>query len=212
MITDRGTVVVKANIDKRARRELTKPLLIFSILCWVFGGFFFVVSIVLAILDSDGEFTDKSLFLMFGILLCSCGTIMFSVRRGEFKQDEVRNQTDETEFFGTYLINKEYREGEHVATAKVYYRWLYRTKETANFLFFYISQYGVVVVDKSSISPEEICILRGLTLGNETVMPPAAPPVQGAEGGSAAGEEVASAAEEPAKEEPSVSDDGENKD
>ena len=164
MITEKGTVKTSVKQDERMYGELNKNLYNVGIVSLVVGAIAFVCGVlVLGITISEQtEVSDALVILVLGVVLIFLGIFYMLLCKNAAKNALKMNRVEELEFFDGYLIEKEYTDGEHTSTNKVYYKWLVRIRETKNFLFLYNTRVTAAAVDKNSIPLEELNTIRSL--------------------------------------------------
>lgn len=171
MITDRGTVKVSTPITEQAQKELNKTTRTLGILYTVLGSVAFVLFIVLCIAES---YLDD-VFLLLGLIFL-VGGIIILVSVSKVNKTALKFQkVDEVEFFLDYMIVREYTDGEHTSTTKIYYKWIVKVKETHTYLFIFNTRATAVALNKNNLPYQELNAVRKL-LGRTAIG--AATPIQ----------------------------------
>lgn len=176
MITEKGTVKTDIVHDENLYKELNKGMRNLGVLYIVCGAIIFVLGCVLFGINAyEGtEDADNKLLVIAGVFFLALG-IIFLVICGTSARTALKlNRRQELEFFGDYLLEKGYTEGEHTSTNKIYYKWIVRIKETQNYLFLYNSRMTALAVDKKSLPLNELNTIRAL-LGRAPQSAPAQP-------------------------------------
>jgi len=157
MITERGTVKTATRIDRRVNKELNGAAFKAGIVCIVLGGILVLISLVCTVIDFVfiGEGDDLLLCLYLGILVLAIGVTSVLTHNKNLQFMEKVARVQEYEFFQTYLITREFCNGEQVSVVKTYYSMLANIKETRSFLFLYNTRVTAYAVDKSTLTPEE---------------------------------------------------------
>lgn len=164
MITEKGTVKTTAEINAEVHKELNKTTFILGVILTVCGAILLLCSAVLIATEEEG--LDDNLLLCFlGAVFLILGIIYIILRNKAGKNAEKYKTLEENEFFQTYLISREYVNGEHLSTLKVYYDRLVTTRETKNYLFLYNTRVTALTVDKRKLSPAELDAVRRLIGG-----------------------------------------------
>lgn len=210
MITEKGSVKTAAAVNGELQKELTKATYILSLVYIVLGAVVLVLGILLYVIGEDGEDSALAYFLLIaGVFFLLLGIVMLIMRNRQIKDTAKVVKVEENEFFQDYLITKEYVDGEHLSTAKVYYSRLVMLRETKNYIFLYNTRVTALSVDKRTITPDEAAVVR--SLANEGIRKAAlktqsavlcapVPEVQNAVPGEGAHKEQAVTAEEQAVE------------
>ena len=179
MITEKGGIKSSTPIDERAVKELNKSSFTLGIVYTVGGSIMIALWLILLVAETlEGTGESFTLLLCLGILFLFLGIIMITSRNKILKNSTMRKTVDEVEFFRDFMILREYVNGEHVSTSKIYYGWLVKVKETANYIFMYNTAATAVSVDKASLPPQELNAVRKL-LGRPAIG--ASAPVQQAD-------------------------------
>lgn len=158
MITEKGTVKTSVKHDVKLYAELNKTVRNLGIVCLVAGAVIFVCAVLVLginIYENTDE-TDGYITLGLSALCIFLGVFYILLCKNAAKAALKLNRVEELEFFGDYFIEREYTDGEHTATNKVYYKWLVKIRETKNFLFLYNTRVTAAAVDKNSLPPEEL--------------------------------------------------------
>lgn len=164
MITEKGTVKTSIVHDENVYKELNKGMRNLGILYIVCGAIIFVLSCVLFGINAyEGtDDADNRIMLIAGLLFLVLG-IVFLVICGRTAKTALKlKRVQELEFFGDYLLEKGYTDGEHTSTNKIYYKWIVRVKETQNYLFLYNTRMTALAVDKKSLPLNELNTIRSL--------------------------------------------------
>ncbi|MCM1546505.1 MAG: YcxB family protein [Clostridiales bacterium] len=174
MITEKGTVKTSVKQDEKLYNELNKTLRNLGIVCIVAGAVILACAvIVLAINIWEGvDDADFYVYFIAGAVFLALGIFYVLLCKNAAKKALQIERVEETEFFGDYLIEKEYTDGEQTSANKVYYKWIVRIKETKNYLFLYNTRATCIAVDKNSLTPNELNTVRAL-LGRAPQIPPA---------------------------------------
>lgn len=164
MITENGTVKTSVKLDEKLCAELNKNVRNVGIISLVAGAIIFVCGVlVLGINIYEGtEEADSYVLLGLSALFIFLGVFYVLLCKNISKNTVKMNRVEHLEFFGDYLIEREYTDGEHTSTNKVYYKWLVRIRETKNYLFLYNTRATAVAVEKSSIPQSELDTIRSL--------------------------------------------------
>ncbi|MDE6373350.1 MAG: YcxB family protein, partial [Clostridia bacterium] len=158
MITERGTVKASTPITEQAQRELNKTTRTLGILYTALGAVALVLFVVLCIAES---FLDD-LFLLLGLIFFVGGIIILVSISKTNKTALKFQKVDEVEFFLDYMLVREYTNGEHTSTTKIYYNWIVKVKETHTYLFLFNTRATAVAVNKNSLPYQELNAVRKL--------------------------------------------------
>lgn len=159
MITEKGSIKVATEHTAEMNKELNKPTFIFGICATVLGGIILLTSIIIYVIQENASLPFE--WIMVGTVLLVCGiTIVISAKN--INNFNGVTKVEEAEFFEGYLINREYENGEHLVTAKVYYNRIIRNKETKNYIFLYNTRVTAIAVDKNKLSMQELNAIRSL--------------------------------------------------
>ncbi len=205
MITETGTVKTAAEISTEVHKELNRTNFILSIVYTVCGAFLFIIGLVMAVMqivmpDENESWTESYLFLVLGLILFVCGIFIIYLRSKAIKSAQKYKTVEENEFFRDYFISKQYVNGEHLVTAKVYYNRLVTFRETKNYLFLYNTRATATAVDKRTVTAEELNAIKNLiSQGMAKARQNVAAPVEQTEAG-----EVNAVEEKPAENADSV--------
>lgn len=167
MITENGAVKTSTPITEQVSKELNKKVFILSIIYIVFGAIILALGFAFYVFTTEGE-SFGLILLVCGTIILLCGIIMV-VNHGAVKKATLKyKKVDEVEFYRDYLMLYEYTDGELTTTSKIYYGWVLKIKETANYLFLYNTRATAVAVDKNSLPLTELNTVRML-LGRPVV-------------------------------------------
>lgn len=166
MITEKGTVKTSTQLNERMHNQLNGASRALGITLIVLGGLVLLAGFIILIASDNDELT---FFILGGVFLIF-GIVTVVSQASMIKQIRQSNRVEEAEFFRDYLIVREYADGEHVSTVKIYYKWLVRVKETSNYLFLYNTRVTAVPVEKSTLPINELNAVRKL-LGRPAVGP-----------------------------------------
>ncbi len=166
MITEKGTVKTSTQLNERMHSQLNGATRALSITLIVLGGLVLLAGFIILIASDNDALT----FLILGSVSLIFGIVTVVSQASILKQIRQSNRVEEAEFFRDYLILREYADGEHVSTTKIYYKWLVRVKETSNYLFLYNTRVTAVPVEKSTLPINELNAVRKL-LGRPAVGP-----------------------------------------
>lgn len=143
---------------KQTQEELNKSLEIGSTLSMVIGSVGLIIYIILSVALPEGtQWLDFILYI--SAILFGFGIVfLISVNKTNknFRDEKTEN---EYEFFENYFTIDSTKNGEKVATVKVYYNEVFRLKQTKNYLFVFQNQYTSYPVDKKAFSQEELKML-----------------------------------------------------
>ncbi len=164
MITENGSIKVSTPLDLKMQRELNKKSYILGITLSAIGGLIVAVAFVLYVIAVVLEKSETTYFVILicgGALLGAGIGALILVKKAE--KTVLGVQKAETyEFFGDYFTIEETLNGEVVANVKVYNTQIIKSKESKNFLFFYINAVTAYPVSKSELTGEELSVLRKL--------------------------------------------------
>lgn len=161
-------------------KELNKSAKTSAIICVVLGAI--VTAIGLAIFIADlvqmilayEESTDMELLvLIVGLGSLTIGISLLVGQSRTYKELEKNCKVEEMEFFQTHFTDNEFVNGENVATVKIYYGWIIRVRETANYIFMYNTRVTAYAIDKRTVSFDELAIIRGLLSNRQALQQPA---------------------------------------
>lgn len=157
MITERGTIVVRTPVTVQVQGELNKGTKVIGILSTVLGGIFAFIFLIVLI---AARFSFP--LFMLGAVLLACGIVILVHTSNLNKAMAARSVVDEVEFFRDYCILREFTNGEHTATNKIYYSRVAKKRETANYIFIYNTAVTAVAVGKRDVNPNELNAIRKL--------------------------------------------------
>ena len=164
MITENGTVKTSVKHDEKLFEELNKNVRILGIICLVAGAIIFVCGVLVLGVNIYEGTNDSDSYVLLGLsaMFIFLGVFYILMCKNSAKAAVKMNRVEHLEFFEGYLIEKEYTDGEHTSTNKVYYKWLVRIRETKNYLFLYNTRVSAIAVDKNSLPPNELDTIRSL--------------------------------------------------
>lgn len=167
MITENGTIKTSVKLDEKVCAELNKNVRNVGIISLIAGAVIFVCGVLVLCINIIEETSDADSYVLLGLsaLFIALGVIYVMMCKNISKNAVKMNRVEHLEFFEGYLIEREYTDGEHTSTNKVYYKWLVRIRETKNYLFLYNTRATAVAVDKSSIPQSELNTIRALLKG-----------------------------------------------
>lgn len=163
MITEKGTVKTSVVHDEKMYNELNRSMHNLGILYIVCGAIIFALGVVmLGISIYEGTDDWNIILLAVGVIFVFLGIFFMLLCKNSAKAARKFKRLDEVEFFGDYLIEKGYTDGEHTSTVKLYYKWIVRVRETNNYLFLYNTRVTAVAVDKNGLPLDELNTIRSL--------------------------------------------------
>ncbi|MGN0806162.1 MAG: YcxB family protein [Candidatus Coproplasma sp.] len=160
MITEKGSIKVATEHNANMNKELNKTTIILGIAYAVLGGIILLTSTIIYIVEPLPDV--PYIWLILGTVLFIFGLTICGSAKNINKLNGVNTKVEESEFFTDYLINREYENGEHLVTAKIYYSRLIKVKETKNYLFLYNTRVTAVAVDKNKLTEQELNGIRSL--------------------------------------------------
>ncbi|MDE6075105.1 MAG: YcxB family protein, partial [Clostridia bacterium] len=159
MITEKGTIKTSTPLTLQVHNELNKKVFGLSIAYIVLGAIMLALGFVVYILTEDSY---GIVLLVCGAILCACGIIILVAVRSAKNLTLKHQKVDEAEFFRDHLMAYEYTDGELTTTSKIYYNWIIKIRETANYLFLYNTKATAIAVDKNSLPLSELNTIRML--------------------------------------------------
>ena len=163
MITEKGTIKSSTPIDERTIKELNKTPHTLGIVYTVGGAILLALWLIVLIAETlEGTYESFDLFLFLGAVFLGLGIFMLASCNKLVKSSMQRKKVDEVEFFRDHMIVREYTNGEHTSTTKIYYKWIVKTKETHNYLFIYNTNVTALSVDKTQLTPQEFAAVKNL--------------------------------------------------
>jgi len=167
MITEKGTVKTAAEINAEVQKEMNKTNFILSIVYTVCGAVLFIIGLVFIVMDmvstvEQEDMAEGYLFFVLGVILFVCGIIVIVARNKAIKSADMHKTVEENEFFRDHFMSRQYVDGEHLVTAKVYYDRLVTFRETKNYVFLYNTRATATAVDKRKLTAEELMAIRDL--------------------------------------------------
>ncbi|MGN0824069.1 MAG: YcxB family protein [Candidatus Coproplasma sp.] len=160
MITEKGSIKVTTEHNENMYKELNRTNIILAILYTVFGGIMLIAGLLLYILTPENDLL--LLWVALGTILLILGITIIISAKNINKLNGVNSKAEENEFFQGYFISREYVNGEHLATAKIYYNRIVKVRETKNYIFIYNTRVTAVSVDKRNLTEQEINSIRSL--------------------------------------------------
>lgn len=151
-------------MDEKLFSELNANLLKLSVLYIILGALITALGVLVLGVSvyEEEDATYGTVVLVLGVVLIFLA-VFLRLYYKNFNRTAIKmNRVEDAEFFGDYLIEREYTEGEHTSTNKVYYKWLVKIRETKNYLFLYNSRVTAIAVEKNSIPPNELETIRSL--------------------------------------------------
>ena len=178
MVTEKNTIKVRSEFTVDAKKELNAPskktgnkLILGSL------GFAFVFVIAIFIfyylekVDLAG--------LAFGVFLfCLLITGIGAMIKTSIKKDLQKSLPHivyEYEFYKGGIAAKEEIEGEVLQVSKYYDSTICKTMEGKRYMFLYVSSSSALVIDKTQLTPEELCTIKAIYFkeftGNRIMLP-----------------------------------------
>lgn len=162
MITSDGSIKITTELNENMQKELTKTTFAGALAAVITGGIgvaaFLALYITLIFLDKENE-TIFIYLVLFGALLGGGIGMMIVVNKAN-KSAKVSGKVNVYEFFKGYFYIDEYLNGERVGKAKFYDNQIIKSKETANYFFFYVTSVAAFPVAKAGLSEGELNALR----------------------------------------------------
>ncbi len=164
MITERGAVKVKTVMNDDVQKELNKTNFTLSIVYIVVGSILILAFIIGYVLSDIIEYSPltSGFFLTLGVFMLFFGIIINVGCKKNLNVLRQKQQVEEMEFYGDYLICREYEYGEQVSVNKLYYGRVVRIKETKSFIFIYNTNVTALAVDKRTVDFNELTAIRSL--------------------------------------------------
>ena len=174
MLTEKGTVKASTPITPDVMREFGKSNKIFAVFAIVLGSLLVAIGIGLEVASAFNVNTgdDGYIILVLGAIFLACGIIIVLSHKKAANTVQTRMTVAEVEFCSDHMMAREYVNGEHTSTSKIYYAWVVRLKETPSYLFIYNTAATAIAVAKSQLTPAELFTVRGLL--NKAVAQPQA--------------------------------------
>ena len=160
MITEKGSIKVATEHNENMYKELNKTNIILAILYTVLGGIMLLAGLLLYIITPENDLL--LLWVACGTILLILGITIIISAKNINKLNGVNSKAEENEFFQGYFISREYVNGEHLSTAKIYYNRIVKVRETKNYIFIYNTRVTAISVDKSKLTEPEINTIRSL--------------------------------------------------
>lgn len=164
-------------------KELNKAAKTSAIICVVMGaiatalGLAVFISDLIDLIVSYEESTDFDIIiLVVGVCALTIGISLLVGQSRTYKELEKMRKVEEMEFFQTHFTDNEFVNGENVATVKIYYGWIIRVRETANYIFLYNTRVTAYAIDKRTLSFDELAIIRGLLNNRNALQQPVQQP------------------------------------
>ncbi|MBQ8615034.1 MAG: YcxB family protein [Clostridia bacterium] len=144
-------------IDEKLQKELNEKLWLNSLISLIVGAIGLGAYIVIGIFF-ESFWLEMLLWVCafaFGIGL----SMLIAVNKVNKKASQ-NNHVDEMEFFEDHFIGTTTKNGEVIATNKVYYKDLLKIRETENYIFLYMNTAAAAPVPKKEFSPEELSTIK----------------------------------------------------
>ena len=163
MITEQGTIKVKTAIDANMQKELNSKPSAYALTLIIVGAIGVGIFLVLEIASAFVEMKENAIFvflILFAVFL-GAGIGLKVVINKTLKTVTALPKINEYEFFKDYFIIDQTMNGENIAHAKVYVNQITRSRESNNYLFFYIGAAAYPVL-KSELTEAELNTLRAI--------------------------------------------------
>lgn len=146
----------KTKIDVEIQKELSKKLYTYSLIALIIGSVGLLVYLVLATIFDNPYFDILLIFsIPFGF-----GLVFILTIKKLIKNVQAINQVNTYVFEENYLNVTTTRNLEVVGTAKLYYKELFKSRETKNYIYMYVNKNSALPVKKENLSQDELIILR----------------------------------------------------
>ena len=151
-------VKVKTKIDKKVQISLSKKRLFVALVLTIMGVIGIIAYTVLTI-AFDYDVLNRYLLLVipFGL-----GFAMIALIWQNIKKINGNEFINEYEFNSEFLNISTTKNNEVIGTQKVYYKDIFKVKENKSYIFIYINQASVFVIDKTCVKADEIKEIRNL--------------------------------------------------
>lgn len=162
MVTENGTIKLSTAMTAAMQKELTKPALISSLVAIILGAAGVAVFLVLEIVSIFTE-TEEGYFFM---LIATAAVLGLGIALRALLLIAIKNiaalpRINEYEFFSGYFTIDQTVNGENVLHNKILNNQITKSKETKNYLFFYIGNV-VYPVLKEGADEGELNTLRSV--------------------------------------------------
>lgn len=148
----------KTKIDIEVQRELSKKSYNIAFVAMIIGAIGLLAYIIVGTIY---ELPILDIMLIFAIPFAFGLVYMIAIKKLLKKVEEI-DSVNEYTFNETFFEVNTIRNGESVGSAKIYYKELYKSKETINFVFMYLNKTAAIAVAKKNLTSDELIILRSL--------------------------------------------------
>ena len=151
-------ITIKTDIDEKAQKALSKGVIIFCIVSLVLGSVGLLLYIGLTMFF-------ENIYLDILLLFCipfSLGLVYIIMINKNIKTMAKSNITNEYEFNIDHIFVTSYKNGEQVGTQKVYYKDVFKTRETDEYIFIYVNRISAFILKKSNATTEQLTIIKRL--------------------------------------------------
>lgn len=151
-------ITIKTDIDEKAQKALSKGVIIFCIVSLALGSVGLLLYIGLTMFY-------ENIYLDILLLFCipfSLGLVYIIMINKNIKTMAKSNITNEYEYNIDHIFVTSYKNGEQFGTQKVYYKDVFKTRETDEYIFIYVNRISAFILKKSNATSEQLTIIKRL--------------------------------------------------
>lgn len=145
-------------IDEKSQKALSKNVINFCIACIVIGSIGLLTYIVLGTIN-DNPYYD---FILLFSIPFAIGLVYLVLIKKNIKNMTLKKFTNEYEFNEDHFNVTSIQNNEPVGTQKIYYKDIYKTRETDEYIFVYINKYSAYIMKKSNVESGYLSTLRAI--------------------------------------------------
>ena len=157
MITENGGIKSSAKYDENLFSQINRTNFICCIIVLCVGAVGLIFSVVLHFIAPDSD--DIFMIVCFSVLTAA-GLFLLIMTRVNIKKGARAGKSNVTEVYSDHFIAIEYVNGQQIGEVKVYFKTLYKCKESKDYFFAYVSRNAVHPIGKEGLTPAERATIR----------------------------------------------------
>lgn len=157
MVTKNGGIKSSAKFDEKLYSQINRVNFICCAIILVVGAAGLILMVVMHFIVPESD--DIFLIVCFGILTAA-GLFLTIATRINIKKAIRADKNNETEVYSDHFLVTEFERGIKVADAKVYFKSLYKCKESKDFFLAYVTRTAVHPIGKEGMTPAERAAVR----------------------------------------------------
>jgi len=140
---------IKTKIDGKVQKDLLKNNILSGYVAVALGGISLVAYLIVAVLDINK--TAEWVLLIAGAFMFAMGLVSVLTLNKLVKNAEIQNREVKYQLFDDYMQIESSANGEIDASAKLYYKDIFKIKESKGYIFVYPDMTRAFAIEKAQI-------------------------------------------------------------